>query len=359
MLLMRKVIPSVRHSISRVTALVVLTALASITLGSLAPSTAHAEDSQSFSGAPAYQDHADSNRTQYNFGGNPGQSFNDSFYIENTGTLPQDVNVYATDAYNADDGMFSLLTSNVAPTGAGTWVSIDGAPMQTITLAPQSSKVLPITVSIPANARPGDHVGGVIASVISPEGQVKLERRVATRMYIRVAGELQPALTVSGLSASYQPDINPFNGNVGLTYVVKNTGNVVLGANVVSAVKGIFGMPLSGLVTSTMPELLPDQSHTMTVKVPGVWQWIWMNASISLAGTVDQNAQSPGALPVADRETAMWAVPWALLILLMAAGFVVLYVRFSRQNNERRSQQWIEYTEAEARLRAREESPES
>jgi hypothetical protein len=28
-------------------------------------------------------------------------------------------------------------------------------------------------------------------------------------------------------------------------------------------------------------------------------------------------------------------------------------------NNERRSQQWIDFTEAEARLRAREESPES
>ena len=108
-----------------------------------------------------------------------------------------------------------------------------------------------------------------------------------------------------------------------------------------------------------MPELLPDGTHVMTVAVPGVWQWIWMNAKVSLIGTVDKNVPSPGVMPMASREATTWAVPWALLILLIAAAFVFLYIRFSRMNNERRSQQWLEYTEAEARLRAREETPKS
>ncbi len=350
---------SFRHLFSRLVAVFVVTAMASVLLATLSPGLAHADDSQSFSGAPADGDHSDSTRTRFTFGGDPGQSITDSYYIENTGTLPQDVTVYATDAYNADDGTFSLLDGNVAPTGVGTWISLDGAPRQVITLAPQSSKVIPLTLTIPADARPGDHVGGIIASVVSPDGQVKLERRVASRLYVRVSGELQPALTVGGLSATYQPDLNPFNGQVILTYTVKNTGNVALSANTVSSVTGLFGMPLSGVTTSTMPEILPDGSHVITVAVPGVWQWIWMNASISLAGTIDKNAPSPGAMPTATREASTWAMPWALLILLVAAGFVHFYIRYSRANNERRSQQWLEYTEAEARLRAREETPES
>ena len=59
-----------------------------------------------------------------------------------------------------------------------------------------------------------------------------------------------------------------------------------------------------------------------------------------------------------DADAALY-VPWALLILLVIAAFVYFYIRFSRVNNERRSQQWMEYTEAEASLRAREETPES
>ena len=102
MLVVRKKIPPVRRLISQVITLVVATALASVALGGLAPNAAHADDSQSFSGAPADGDHSDSTRTRYTFGGDPGQSITDSYYIENTGTLPQDVTVFATDAYNAD-----------------------------------------------------------------------------------------------------------------------------------------------------------------------------------------------------------------------------------------------------------------
>ncbi len=334
-------------------------AFASTLLATAWAPAAHAEDSQSFSGAPADGDGSDSTRTRFTFAADPGQSITDSYYIENSGTLPQDISIYATDAFNAEDGSFSLLDGAAPAAGIGAWVTIDGSPRQVITLAPGTSKVIPFVINIPADARPGDHVGGIIASVTSPDGQVKLERRVATRLYLRVSGELQPGLTVSGLSSTYQPDLNPFNGTVVLTYTVKNTGNVALGARAVSSVSGLFGTALSGLVTSNVPELLPDGSHVVTTTVPGVWQWIWMNAKFSLVGTVDAGAQSPGVMPTASREASTWAMPWALFIVLLLAGFAYLYVVFSRRNNERRSQQWMEYTEAEARLRAREESPES
>lgn len=332
---------------------------ASTLLGTISAPAAQADDSQSFSGAPADGEGSDSTRTRFTFAADPGQSIADSYYIENSGTLPQDISLYATDAFNAEDGTFSLRDGADTAVGVGAWITFDGSPRQVITLGPGTSKVIPFVINIPADARPGDHVGGIIASVISPEGQVKLERRVATRLYMRVSGELQPGLTVSGLSASYQPDLNPFNGKMILTYTVKNTGNVAIGARAVSSVSGLFGMGLSGFVTSNVPELLPDGSHVVTTEVPGVWQWIWMNAKFSLAGTVESGTQSPGVMPTASREASTWAMPWALTVVLMLGGFVYLYIRFSRMNNERRSQQWMEYTEAEARLRAREETPES
>jgi hypothetical protein len=356
--LLKKTIIGVQK-ISWGTALIVMAIIATAILSLMSPGAAQAEDSQSFSGAPSDGTVSDSARNRFDYSFDPGQSVNDFYYIENTGTLPQDIAVYSTDAFNAEDGTYSLLEGDAPAVGVGSWISFDGSPRQLITLEPQTSKVIPFTVNIPADARPGDHVGGIIASVTSPDGQVQLERRVATRLYVRVSGDLQPALLVSGLSAAYQPDLNPFNGNVVLTYTVTNSGNVALSAKTVSNVSGIFGIPLSGLVTTTLPELFPEGSHVVTVSVPGVWQWVWMNAKISLVGVVPPGASNPGVMPTAEREASTWGVPWGLLVLLIAAAFIYIYIRFSRMNNERRSQQWIDYTEAEARLRAREEPPES
>jgi hypothetical protein len=351
--------PTIRRILLRVGALALVGAIASVLVASFSPDAAHADDSQSFSGAPAYKDHVDPNRTRFNGAGDPGQSISDVYFVENSGTLPQEVSIYATDAFNSEDGTFSLLEGSEAPKDAGSWVSFSGSARQVIFLEPHTSMVIPFTISIPADAKPGDHVGGVIASVISPDGQVKLERRVATRLYVRVSGEIQSALNMSGLDATYEPSLNPFDGKVILTYTVQNTGNVVIGADAESSVSGLFGTQLSGNVASQVPELLPGQSHVGTISIPGVAQWVWMNASTSLFGKSTPGTVVTGPLVRVQREASLWAVPWALLILLVIAAFVYFYIRFSRVNNERRSQQWLEYTEAEASLRAREETPES
>lgn len=321
-------------------------------------SPASAEDAQSFSGAPSDGTQADSTRTTFSYAAAPGQTLSDAYILINDGTVVQDITILATDAFNAEDGSFSLLDTTAPVVDVGTWVTFEGVPSQVITLEPGATKVIPFVVNIPADARPGDHVGGIIASVSSIDGQVKLERRVGTRLYVRVAGDLQAGLTVSGLGSTYEPSLNPFDGKLVLTFTVQNSGNIALGSRGFASVTGLFGIPLSGQANFAVPELLPGATHVVTTEIPGVWQWIWMNAKLSSIGVDANKAMVAGVMPTATREASTWAVPWALLILLIAAGFVYFYIRFSRLNNERRSQQWMEYTEAEARLRAREETPE-
>lgn len=58
---------------------------------------------------------------------------------------------------------------------------------------------IPFEFKVPANATPGDHIGGLVASVRqteeSADGQrPEVERRVAARVYLRVTGPVQ-ALT--------------------------------------------------------------------------------------------------------------------------------------------------------------------
>ncbi|TFC57630.1 DUF916 domain-containing protein [Cryobacterium sp. TMB1-7] len=331
-----------------------------VTLGltvGLGAAGAWADDSDGIAGSPAANGSVDQTRSRYSYQVDPGQQVADEYLVQNTGTTAQAVTVYATDAFNAEDGSFSLLDGGVETVDVGHWVSFDnGANKVEVTLEPGGSQIIPFTVTVPADAQPGDHAGGIIVSALSPAGQVTVDRRVAIRLYARVKGELQPGLTISSISSSYRGELNPFAGETSLTISLQNTGNVSLGANTVAQVRGIFGIPLSDLTRTPIPEMLPGSSRTVTIVVPGVGPWIYLNPQVSLAATVDEDAMPPGLLPSAQRSSDLFVVPWAFVIVLVLAGFVLLVVRLSRSRDSARATAWIAYTEAEARRKAREEA---
>jgi dihydroorotate dehydrogenase (fumarate) len=344
--------PSLARALS-VAAGVLLAASLAATLDA---SPAFAGDVDGIAGSPAADGAVDQSRSRYSYQVEPGQQITDEYLVQNTGSTAQKVTVYATDAFNSEDGNFALRDGNEKPTDVGTWVAFEGGATQVIIdLAPGATQVLPFTVTTPADALPGDHAGGIIVSAITDAGTIALDRRVAIRMYVRVKGDLQPNLTVSSIAASYAGDINPFAGKVSLTMTVKNTGNVALGANTVTNVRGLLGIPLSGDVNIEVPELLPGTTRTITVVVPGVGPWVLLSPHVSLAAIVDPGALNAGPLPKAERETSMFVMPWVLLILLVVIAAIIVFVRLRRRMNDRRAQAWIEYTEAEARRVAREE----
>jgi len=294
-------------------------------------------------------------RSRYSYQVEPGQQITDEYLVQNTGTTAQTVTVYATDAFNSEDGNFALLNGDERATEAGSWVTFEGGAAQVVVeLAPDESRVLLFTMTTPADALPGDHAGGIIVSAISDNGEIALDRRVAIRLYVRVKGELQPNLSVGSIAASYTPAFNPFAGEVTLTTTVQNNGNVALGATTITNVRGIFDIPLSGDVNLEIPELLPGTKRTVTIVVPGVGPWVLLAPHLSLTATVDPGAINPGPLPRVERETSLFAMPWVLVILALIIAAIVLIVRLRRVANNRRAVAWVEYTEAEARRKARE-----
>ncbi|MGO4785527.1 WxL protein peptidoglycan domain-containing protein [Cryobacterium sp. W22_MBD10_FK3] len=327
-----------------------------VTLGltvGLGAAGARADDSDAIAGAPAADGSVDQSRSRYSYQVDPGQQVSDEYLVQNTGTTTQSVTVYATDAFNAEDGSFSLLDGGVETVDVGRWVTFDnGVNKVEVTLDPGAQQIIPFTMSVPADARPGDHAGGIIVSALSPAGEVSVDRRVAIRLYARVKGELQPGLTISSIKPSYRGELNPFAGETSLTISLQNTGNVSLAANTVAQVRGIFGIPLSDLTRTPISEMLPGSSRTVTIVVPGVGPWVYLNPTVSLAATVDEDALPPGLLPTAERSSDMFVVPWAALILVALAGFVLLLMRLGRARDSARAAAWIEYTEAEARRKA-------
>jgi hypothetical protein len=308
---------------------------------------------------PAGEDGRPDGRTRFSYTADPGQSVTDRVLVGNTGTQRQDFTVYATDGFNAEDGSFSLLATDETPTTIGTWVTFgNGENRLQFSLEPEEVRLIEFTLQLPAEATPGDHVGGLVASVLEQGAQVNLDRRVATTLTTRVSGELQPQLTVTSFEASYEGDWwNPFGGTVHVRYDVTNPGNVALAANVTTGVNTWFGIPATGDQGSGVPSILPGNSASYEFDAQGVGQWGYLNPGIELNPFVQSDDTSlllP--VPTVRRDAVTFAMPWMLLILVVLAAGVFLLLRWRRRRDEARAEEWIAYTEQQAAAAAAEKA---
>lgn len=319
------------------------------------PSTAQADDTIGISGVPAGADGNADNRSRFSYNADPGQQVADNYLVRNTGTLPQSFTILATDAFNDDEGAFGLLETSAEATDIGTWVLFEnGTNRLHFDLQPGESRVVPFTVAIPAQATPGDHAGGILASVVTPGEQVNVDRRLGTRLYVRVSGDIQAALTIGGVESEYVGDWwNPFAGAVRVNYTVQNTGNIALASNVSVGVRTWFGAAAAGQAGDGIPELLPGSARTFTTDIPGVAAWGYLNPWVTLNPFVEgDDASKRMPMAATTRDTVLIATPWVLVIAIALGALIYLFSRWRRQVDAKRAAVWIEYTENEARRKA-------
>ncbi|MEV7228166.1 DUF916 domain-containing protein [Polymorphospora sp. NPDC051019] len=260
-------------------------------------------------------------RNEFAYELNPEEKITDWVAVSNLTGKPLTVNVYATDAFTAPDGGFALLTADEPATGVGSWVTL---PKKSYTLPAGKRADVPFELAVPANASPGDHIGGLIASVNTEERQedgqtVNVERRIAARIYLRVAGPVEPAALISALDVDYANPPLSLGGDMTVTYRIANDGNVRFSGKARVQVTGPFGIRVANSEVIDIPELLPDSELRLTQRFPGVFP-----AGL-LTTTVTVNPQeSGGPLPSLSRDSALWAVPWPLAAGLLLAGALLL-----------------------------------
>ncbi|MFG1888813.1 WxL protein peptidoglycan domain-containing protein [Micromonospora sp. NPDC049051] len=256
----------------------------------------------------------------------PGATLTDHLGVTNLSDRPLTFQVYGTDAYTTADGAFALLPADRAATDVGSWIRFD---RRAWTVAPGRRADIPFRLSVPANATPGDHAGGVIAAIAqartTADGQqVRVDQRLAARVYLRVNGDVRPAVAVESVSVSYDNPINPAGGgDAVVTYRVRNTGNVRVAGTGAVAVEGPFGWRLARTAPVDLPELLPGGAFTVTERVTGVPPALLLTAEIDLAPTTVDTA-----LPPVRRAASTWAPPWLLLAALaVLAGWLTVRLR--------------------------------
>jgi len=262
----------------------------------------------------------------------PGAVQQDAVTLFNFGNVQMDFRVYATDAFTTTDGQFSALAGDQQPVDVGSWVDLA---QERVTVAPGKQVTIPFTITVPPDANPGDHAGAILASSstddpTSPSDEVVIDRRTGTRLYLRVAGDLRPELTVTSVEAEYdQRFLNPFGGTMSVTYRVENRGNVRMGGKAVLEVVGPLGLSERTVELPDVPDLLPGETITVAKDIDGVPAVLRLNATVTLSPRLD------GA-PVGEassRSDVAFAPPVLLLAVILVLIVALLVFRAARRTS--------------------------
>lgn len=274
-------------------------------------------------------------RAQFDIVAKPGQSLSDAFTISNFTDHPISFNLYSADAYNTTVGdAFALKLANEQQVGVGKWVSL---PTSKLTVAAQQSDRIDFALTVPRNATPGDHAGGIVAqntqkAIVKRNGvEVPVLEGVGVRIFVRVSGKIQPGLAVADLHASSNYGAFTWaTGSAGSTvqFDAVNTGNVELNAKATVEELSWTGAVLHTFKPTSLPVFLPgNRVHITEPAVP-----------LPHLGQVHFKVVLTAGRLTASQTATLWLIPWVLIliIVLLLALVVLLWVR--RRRRRRRTE---------------------
>jgi hypothetical protein len=285
--------------------------------------TAHAASNGEWAVQPYFSGTQQIPRDWFEYTLKPGQSLRDIVAISNLSKTDKLFAVYATDAYETPlDAGFALLLQKDKPKDAGKWIRLG---IKTIRIPSHKLAAVPFALSVPSNASPGDHAAGIVVQDITPSSSLKkgkgveIERRVGARVYIRVAGPVDPAIDVQKITIkTHHQGLTPgSHGTADIGYVVKNVGNVRIAPTAQLTIKGLFGRTLKRFSARQVPELLPGATFVITEQWKGTPYLDRVQAQVHVSAFNGQYQTT--------RSKTVWVGPW-LWILLVILVLVVAFV---------------------------------
>lgn len=319
------------------------------------PAQAAESDPVTWSVTPADADGPDG-RSWMELVADPGDEVHEYLAVRNLGEADATFRLSAQDGYFTETGRFNMLESGQTSVDAGTWVDLPDE----VAVAAGATEVVPLTITVPADATPGDHAAGVAASVLSTGtgadgATLQVESRVGFRLMTRVTGELAPSLEVERIDAAYATDWNPFApGDASVGVVVRNTGNTRLSVAPTVTVAGT-----AGTVPEERIELLPGDVRTIPSEVAGVWPTVVSPTVAELdAEVITPDGGTADKLETVHAETTLWSMPWPQLLVLLGAALLLAAILTDRRRRSRRMDRMLEAARAEG-ARAAAERPQA
>lgn len=166
-----------------------------------------------------------------------GDNKTDGVKVINNSDSEKNILVYAVDSQRSSDGAFACAQKADEQKGIGKWTVLEKT---RVTVAPNSSEIIPFTIALPANVDVGEHNGCIaVQEDVPPSSELSngivLSYRSALRVAVLVPGTITSKLDFNNVLFSVTPD------KVKISPVVKNTGNVSVDATIASRLMNVFG----------------------------------------------------------------------------------------------------------------------
>jgi hypothetical protein len=297
-------------------------------------------------------------RTALDYKLDPGATVTDRVAVTNHSRRPLVLRLYANDAFTTAAGGFDLRAGNAAPTDAGGWITLA---QERITLPASSRAVVAFTVTVPADATPGDHAAGVVASLISGDDdgagrQVSVDHRVGSRVHLRVAGALRPRLAISDVRIKHAASWHPLRlPRVTVDFTISNPGNVRLNGTAAARIEGPFGLGGRDAPAAAVPEILPGGSLRASMDLGAVPPLVRERLVLDIQpAPSDGRAIDPAPAPATSAHT-VWLVPWSQLAGAALVALLIVFWLLGRRRRARRFRTAI--AAAEKRGRDQKEKP--
>ncbi|MGN9910299.1 hypothetical protein ACTMTJ_22355 [Phytohabitans sp. LJ34] len=259
----------------------------------------------------------------------PGQVVTERLAVRNFSDRNTVFSLKAADGYLTDKGRFNMLPSNQKSVDGGTWIKV----RDKVTVGPKATVVVPFTITVPPDARAGDHPAGIAATVTATGGTVAVESRVGFRVMMRVSGTITASLAVDDLTTTYRHSWNPFSaGTIRVRYTTRNDGSVgVTGRGRVTTAE-LFGVTKHS-AQADVQETLPGGTREVDLRVPGVWALGRLRTTVELTPAVFAGDTSGAEIRPTTATVTVWTLPWPQLILaaILIGAFFALSILIRRR----------------------------
>jgi hypothetical protein len=266
---------------------------------------------------------------------NPGSSAVDFVAITNLSSEDLVFDLYAADGVITDDGQPAILDRSSPAEDLAAWIGFNSP---TATVAAGQRLGLPFRVSVPSTATPGDHCGGLIASLNqqnppSTSNGLTVDARTAAWICVTVPGEVVSSLAVSQFKVTYTPGSAGFSGGqVTVSAQIANNGNLRQSGIAQLALDSPFGLWQTRLDGIDIPELLPGQSYLLQQTVDDVPPAIQAEANLQVSPQARPGHRNGSTIEVASR---IWLAPWVAGLLLGLVLVFAWYLLTARRRRRR------------------------
>lgn len=262
----------------------------------------------------------------------PGQTLDDAFIVTNYSDRELTLAVYAADGFLNEAAQLDLLPAGEESEHVGQWVSLAA---DEVTVGAGEAVAIDFRITVPPNATPGDYAGGIVTSLgpADTADGVQVDRRLGSRVLLRVDGELAPSLTISDVEVDHRGSWLPWqSGDATVSFTVENTGNVRLSGTQTVAFSGLLGLGGRSAATVELEEMLPGSTFERTVQLEDVWPLVRTTGTVSVAAAP---VGSDDVRTLAGEDFALWTVPWSVLAVVVLLAALLVLGRLRKRRRQR------------------------